>query len=178
MALIQQILGWGDVVAVYGAGLVGLGVMAACSHRGCVVIAIDLEQNRLEVAQKLGADYLINGSTQNVVEELQKIAPEGADVVFESTGVPCVCGSGNRAVQAARQICVSGALRHRTALLSICTAPRQTADHVLSVRRRFCSLSTRCAQEHGDRRPAVAPYDYTSRRIGGLTNLLRRYQQR
>ncbi len=81
----------GDVVAVYGAGLVGLGVMAACSHRGCVVVAVDLAQNRLEVAQKLGADHLINGSTQNVVEELQKIAPEGADVVFESTGVPaCV----------------------------------------------------------------------------------------
>ena len=81
----------GDVVAVYGAGLVGLGVMAACSHRGCVVVAVDLEQSRLEVARKLGADYLINGATQNVVEELQKIAPEGADVVFESTGVPaCV----------------------------------------------------------------------------------------
>ena len=78
----------GDVVAVYGAGLVGLGVIAACSHRGCVVVAVDLEQNRLEVARKLGADYLINGTTQNVVEELQKIAPEGADVVFESTGVP------------------------------------------------------------------------------------------
>ena len=81
----------GDVVAVYGAGLVGLGVMAACSHRGCIVVAVDLEQSRLEVARKLGADYLINGATQNVVEELQKIAPEGADVVFESTGVPaCV----------------------------------------------------------------------------------------
>ena len=78
----------GDVVAVYGAGLVGLGVIAACSHRGCVVVAVDLEQNRLDVARKLGADYLINGSTQNVVEELQKIAPDGADVVFESTGVP------------------------------------------------------------------------------------------
>ena len=78
----------GDVVAVYGAGLVGLGVIAACSHRGCVVVAVDLEQNRLEVARKLGADYLINGTAQNVVEELQKIAPEGADVVFESTGVP------------------------------------------------------------------------------------------
>ena len=78
----------GDVVAVYGAGLVGLGVIAACSHRGCVVVAVDLEQNRLEVARKLGADYLINGTTQNVVEELQKIAPDGADVVFESTGVP------------------------------------------------------------------------------------------
>ena len=78
----------GDVVAVYGAGLVGLGVIAACSHRGCVVVAVDLEQNRLDVARKLGADYLINGTTQNVVEELQKIAPDGADVVFESTGVP------------------------------------------------------------------------------------------
>ena len=54
-------------------------------------LLLTLQQSRLEVARKLGADYLINGATQNVVEELQKIAPEGADVVFESTGVPaCV----------------------------------------------------------------------------------------
>ena len=78
----------GDVVAVHGSGLIGLGVMAACSQRGCVVIAIDLEENRLEVARKLGADYIINGRTGNIKEELEKIAPEGADVVFEATGIP------------------------------------------------------------------------------------------
>jgi len=78
----------GETVAVYGSGLIGLGVIAACSHRGCVVIAIDIEPNRLEIARKLGADHLINGAAQNVEEELRRIVPEGADVVFECTGIP------------------------------------------------------------------------------------------
>jgi len=81
----------GETVVVYGAGLIGLGVVAACAHRGCVVIAVDLKSNRLDVAKKLGADVLINGSRQDVGEEVSRIAPGGADVVFESTGIPsCV----------------------------------------------------------------------------------------
>ena len=82
----------GDVVAVYGSGLIGLGVIAACSHRGCIVIAIDIASDRLEIAQKLGADYVINGSIQDVKAEVLKLAPEGADVVFEATGIPMCVG--------------------------------------------------------------------------------------
>lgn len=81
----------GDIVAVYGSGLIGLGVIAACSHRGCIVVAIDIAPDRLEIAQKLGADYTINGATQDTKAEMLKIAPEGADVVFEASGIPtCV----------------------------------------------------------------------------------------
>ena len=123
----------GDVVAVYGAGLVGLGVIAACSHRGCVVVAVDLEQNRLEVARKLGADYLINGTTQNVVEELQKITPDGADVVFESTGVPACIDPAIELCRRHGKFVLQGHYRYCPALLSICTAPRQTVDDVLPV---------------------------------------------
>jgi len=78
----------GETVAVYGAGMIGLGVAAACAHRGCIVIAIDIDDRRLEIAKKLGADYAINGSKQNVEQEVKKIAPQGADAVFESTGIP------------------------------------------------------------------------------------------
>lgn len=78
----------GETVAVVGAGMVGLGVIAACAHRGCVVIAIDLAENRLKVAKALGADVLINASCQDVEDELRRITPAGADVVFESTGIP------------------------------------------------------------------------------------------
>jgi threonine dehydrogenase-like Zn-dependent dehydrogenase len=81
----------GESVVVFGCGLIGLGVVAACSHRGCVVIAVDLEQNRLDVARRLGADFAINGATQDVQAEVLSIAPGGADVVFEATGIPaCV----------------------------------------------------------------------------------------
>ena len=78
----------GQTVLVHGAGLIGLGVVASCVHRGCVVIAVDVEPHRLDVARKLGADYAINADTQNLAEEVRRIAPKGADVVFESTGIP------------------------------------------------------------------------------------------
>ena len=76
----------GDRVVVYGCGLVGLGVIAACSHRGCEVIAIDLEADRLAIAQKFGADHLVQGTDAN--KAVFDIAPDGADVVFECTGIP------------------------------------------------------------------------------------------
>jgi len=78
----------GSTVVVYGVGLIGLGVVAACAHRGCVVIAVDIHSKRLEVARKMGADYVIDGSKQEVVAEVEKIAPERADTVFECTGIP------------------------------------------------------------------------------------------
>jgi len=78
----------GDVVVVHGAGLIGLGVVAACSHRGCTVVAIDIEDARLDVARKLGADHVINGARQDAAAAVRAIAPDGADAVFESTGIP------------------------------------------------------------------------------------------
>jgi 2-desacetyl-2-hydroxyethyl bacteriochlorophyllide A dehydrogenase len=78
----------GAKVVVYGAGMIGLGVIAACAHRGCVVIAVDIDDRRLEVARRLGADYVVNGARQDVDEEVRKIAPNGADAVFEATGIP------------------------------------------------------------------------------------------
>jgi 2-desacetyl-2-hydroxyethyl bacteriochlorophyllide A dehydrogenase len=81
----------GSTVLVYGAGLIGLGVVAACSHRGCVIIAVDVKSRLLEISRLLGADHVINASRQDVAAELAKIAPAGADVVFECTGLPeCV----------------------------------------------------------------------------------------
>lgn len=78
----------GQTVVVYGAGLIGLGVVAACAHRGCVVIAVDINPRQLEIARRMGADHLIDGSKQDVAAEVKKIAPDGADVVIESTGLP------------------------------------------------------------------------------------------
>jgi 2-desacetyl-2-hydroxyethyl bacteriochlorophyllide A dehydrogenase len=78
----------GDTVVVHGVGQIGLGVVAACAHRGCTVIAVDLVERRLEVARQLGADHLINGSTQEVAAAVKALAPAGADIVFECTGLP------------------------------------------------------------------------------------------
>ena len=89
----------GTTTVVYGVGLIGLGVVAACAHRGCIVIAVDINQKRLNIARKMGADYVIDVSKQNVVAEVKKIAPEGAATVFECTGIPeCI----NKAIEICR----------------------------------------------------------------------------
>lgn len=78
----------GQSVVVYGCGPIGLGVVAAASLRGCKVIGIDLQDRQLEMAKAMGADVLINSSKDDPAEVLKTICPEGADVVFECTGVP------------------------------------------------------------------------------------------
>ena len=77
----------GETVVVHGAGLIGLGVIAACRHRGCVVVAVDINDKPLAVAEALGADFTINGREKDVAKEVERIAPGGADTVFECTGI-------------------------------------------------------------------------------------------
>jgi 2-desacetyl-2-hydroxyethyl bacteriochlorophyllide A dehydrogenase len=89
----------GQSVLVYGCGLIGLGVIAAAVHRGCVAIAVDLDDRRLDLARRFGADVLIDSGREDVRKAMQSVAPEGADVVFESTGIPaCI----DPAIQLAR----------------------------------------------------------------------------
>jgi len=78
----------GDTVVVHGVGLVGLGVVAACAHRGCRVVAVDVVAHHLEIARRLGAECQIDAARQDVAAEVRRIAPAGADVVFECTGRP------------------------------------------------------------------------------------------
>ena len=81
----------GETVVVHGVGLVGLGVVAACAHRGCVVVAVDVAPGHLEIARRLGADHVVDARGADVAAEVRAVAPRGADVVFECTGRPeCV----------------------------------------------------------------------------------------
>jgi 2-desacetyl-2-hydroxyethyl bacteriochlorophyllide A dehydrogenase len=78
----------GATVVVYGAGLIGLGVIAACAMRGCVVIAVDVNPRALEIARNMGADHTIDARRQDVIAAVKAIVPQGADTVFECTGIP------------------------------------------------------------------------------------------
>lgn len=77
----------GERVLVMGTGLVGLGVVAACSRRGADVTAVDMDQTRLDVARTLGAvrTARVETEVQRVVDELVADAP--FDVVFEASGL-------------------------------------------------------------------------------------------
>jgi len=53
---------------------------------GCEVIATCGSDAKAQVLSRLGCDHIINYKKQNVKEELNRIAPEGLDVVLEGVG--------------------------------------------------------------------------------------------
>lgn len=80
----------GESVLVYGSGLIGLGVIAAAALRGCHVIAVDVQDAQLQLAQSLGADVCLNSAQVDLPAVIEEMCPGGADVVFECTGVPAL----------------------------------------------------------------------------------------
>jgi len=78
----------GDTVAVVGQGLVGSTMMQlARAYDPGKVIAIDALPLRCELAEKLGADAVVNAAETDSVEAVRELTDgKGADVVFEAVG--------------------------------------------------------------------------------------------
>jgi alcohol dehydrogenase len=80
----------GDVVAVVGAGPVGLSaVLGAELYSPSHIVSIDLADARLEVAKQFGADVTVNNGREDAVAVVRGLTEGlGADVVIEAVGVP------------------------------------------------------------------------------------------
>jgi alcohol dehydrogenase len=80
----------GDVVAVVGAGPVGLSAMMTAGLYGASrVIAIDLDDNRLDQARGLGATDGVNSGGASWKEEVMAMTDGlGVDVAIEAVGIP------------------------------------------------------------------------------------------
>lgn len=78
-----------DTVAILGCGGVGLGAIAAAHFRGARTIAIDLEEEKLQLARAAGASHGICAGTGNLQRQLADITDgRGPDVVIEAIGTP------------------------------------------------------------------------------------------
>jgi alcohol dehydrogenase len=80
----------GDTVAIVGAGPIGLAaVLTARLFTPAHVVAIDLDESRLERARELGADVTVESGTEDPVEVVQRLTDGlGADVAIEAVGIP------------------------------------------------------------------------------------------
>ncbi len=80
----------GDVVAVVGAGPIGLSAIAGARLLSpSLVVAIDLAASRLDAAKDFGADVVINNGSQDAVAAVKELTGGlGADVAIEAVGVP------------------------------------------------------------------------------------------
>ncbi len=80
----------GDVVAVIGAGPVGLAAIATAGLYGpSRIIAIDLDANRIEQARKFGATDTVNSADADWKEQVLALTDGlGVDVAIEAVGIP------------------------------------------------------------------------------------------
>jgi L-iditol 2-dehydrogenase len=80
----------GDTVAIIGAGPIGLLHLLTVKKIGATkAIVIDLVNERLDFAQKLGADVTINSGKENVEARIKELTGGyGADVAIEAIGLP------------------------------------------------------------------------------------------
>lgn len=79
---------YGDSVMVVGCGAVGLSAVQGARMAGAdIIIAVDLEDRKLELAGRLGATHTVNISRNDAVDSARKMTGgRGVDVVLESAG--------------------------------------------------------------------------------------------
>ena len=80
----------GESVAVIGCGGVGIAAIAGAKLAGATtIIAVDIDDNKIDMAKHLGATHGINSKQQDPVEAIRELTNGfGADVVIEAVGRP------------------------------------------------------------------------------------------
>lgn len=79
----------GESIVVFGCGTVGLSSIIASKLSECsTIVAVDINDKKLEYALQLGATHIINSKNQDVLKEINKINKTGIDYAVESTGIP------------------------------------------------------------------------------------------
>ena len=84
-------VGYGDTIAVFGTGGVGLSaVMAARLVGARRIVAVDISRERLELARELGATDCIPADEDGVAGKIRAVTGRGVDFTFNTTTVPDV----------------------------------------------------------------------------------------
>jgi threonine dehydrogenase-like Zn-dependent dehydrogenase len=93
-----------DTVVVIGAGMIGLGAIAAAGLlKNARVIAVDIDDRKLNLARKAGASETINSRTESLHERLQALTNgDGPSLVIEAVGSP------ETFVAAVDEVCFAG----------------------------------------------------------------------
>lgn len=87
---------FGDVVVISGAGPIGLAMVGLARLRGPkAVVSLDLDERRLALARRFGADLALNPSAVDVVETVRFMTDGyGCDVYIEAAGHPSSISQG------------------------------------------------------------------------------------
>lgn len=84
-------VGFGDTIAIFGTGGVGLSAVMAARLVGAKrIVAVDLNHDRLELAREFGATDCIAGDEDDIAAKIRGITGRGVDFSFNSTNAPSV----------------------------------------------------------------------------------------
>jgi len=84
-------VGFGDSIAVMGTGGVGLSAVMAAKLVGAKhIVAVDLSDERLELARELGATHTFRGDQENLADAIRKVTGRGMQFSFNTTNAPPV----------------------------------------------------------------------------------------
>ena len=100
----------GDAVAIVGAGPVGLILLQLAKQAGAsMIIQTDMEDARLKLASKLGADYVVNIKNEDPIEAIRKLTDGyGVDVAIEAVGSPKAITQAMRATRRGGRLLIFG----------------------------------------------------------------------
>jgi threonine dehydrogenase-like Zn-dependent dehydrogenase len=90
----------GDSVVVFAQGPIGLCATAGARLMGAaLVIGVDGDENRLSMARRMGADFVLDYRECDVVDEVKKLTGGGADVTIEALGTQATFESALRSLR-------------------------------------------------------------------------------
>jgi len=90
----------GDSVVVFAQGPIGLCATAGARLMGAaLVIGVDGDDNRLSMARRMGADFVLDYRECDVVKEVKKLTGGGADVTIEALGTQATFESALRSLR-------------------------------------------------------------------------------
>jgi len=100
----------GSTAAVFGCGGVGLSIVQGCRIAGArQIIAVDVADNKLEMAKHFGATDTVNGSVDNGVAKCKELTGGfGPDFTFEAAGVPQLMAEANAAARRGGTVTIVG----------------------------------------------------------------------
>jgi S-(hydroxymethyl)glutathione dehydrogenase/alcohol dehydrogenase len=103
----------GESVVVFGAGGVGLNIIQAAALLSAYpIVAVDLHDSRLELAQRLGATHAVNSAKVDAKAALARIVgTQGVDVFVDNTGQPAIIELGYELTRAQGRVVLVGVPR-------------------------------------------------------------------
>lgn len=142
--------GFGDSVAIFAQGPLGLCTTAGARARGCgLVIAVDAVPERLEMSKKFGANVVINAKEKDAVSEILALTNDvGVDVAVEAVGTQATFEACTRVVRRGGTVSsigvygltpalsmptLVGSFLHRRIVTTLCPSGRDRLEHLLSL---------------------------------------------